>query len=137
LSHSRTRRLSLFAAVERLLQMFPAWKHFFSPNLICNNFGEVIWKWVRRSMYVALTFHNVSVPYKYSGNWKGKKFSIGGFDCISQFDKCCNTESQKGPLLENPRDLTKMEKDGLEKEADLSVKEACSAYKVCFRYLLK
>jgi hypothetical protein len=33
--------------------------------------------------------------------------------------------------------LSKMKKYGVQNEADLSVKEACSLYKVCFEYLLK
>jgi hypothetical protein len=33
--------------------------------------------------------------------------------------------------------ISKVKKAGLEKEADLFVKEACSVYKVCFQYLLK
>jgi hypothetical protein len=33
--------------------------------------------------------------------------------------------------------LSKMKKDGLGKEADLSVKDTCSAQEMCFEYLLK
>jgi hypothetical protein len=33
--------------------------------------------------YVALTFNNVNAPYEYSGSCRGKKFCIGGFDCIT------------------------------------------------------
>jgi hypothetical protein len=39
--------------------------------------------------------------------------------------------------LKTQKILRKVEEGGLEKEADSSVKEACSMYKMCFKYLLK
>jgi hypothetical protein len=41
------------------------------------------------------------------------------------------------PSLKSKELLSKGKKDGLEKEADFYVIGACSAYKMCFGYLLK
>jgi hypothetical protein len=73
---------------------------------------------------VVLTFNNVNVPYKHSGNRKGKKFSIGRFGCITVSLSTATTENlQWVPFLENIRDPKLSDEDGLEKED-------CSVYKL-------
>jgi hypothetical protein len=55
----------------------------------------------------------------------------------SQFFSCYDTESKKVPFHKTQEMVSKVKKDGLEKEPDFVVREASSVYKVCVKYLLK
>lgn len=77
LSHSKTRWLSLFPGIERLLQMFPALKSFFlsqeKPPVMIRKFFENDFSEIY--LWHALTHECVPLPH--SRNGKAKQFHCG------------------------------------------------------------
>jgi hypothetical protein len=57
---------------------------------------------------------------------------------LQSFCQLLRHRIKEGFLCLKTREIqSKVKNNGLEKEADLFAKEACSVYKVCFEYLLK
>jgi hypothetical protein len=75
--------LSLFPAVERSLQIVSPEKILFLSQINPPVFSKFFENEIAETS-VVLTFHNVNIPYKYSGNLKGKKCGFAGLHSLCQ-----------------------------------------------------
>uniref|UniRef100_A0AAR2KN72 HAT C-terminal dimerisation domain-containing protein n=1 Tax=Pygocentrus nattereri TaxID=42514 RepID=A0AAR2KN72_PYGNA len=139
LSHSKTRWLSLFPGIERMLQMFPALKAFFSsqekPPMMIKGFFEnplsEIYLWHMHSLMSVFHNHIQEMERENNSIIEVKKIlSTIHNILIERKNNNFMSLKVKGLLAENSR-------EGLEEGCDKFIADVLGMYSSCLEYLEK
>ncbi|KAK1901966.1 putative protein kinase UbiB [Dissostichus eleginoides] len=139
LSHSKTRWLSLFPGIERMIQMFPALKAFFlsqqKPPIVIKKFFEnefsEIYLWHMHSLMSAFHTHIQDMEKEKNSIMEVKKI-MNSIHTILLERKSNNFMSLKVKGL-----LAQKRSDGLGKEYDQFCADVQGLYSTCLEYLEK
>ncbi|KAK1879484.1 Catalase isozyme 1 [Dissostichus eleginoides] len=139
LSHSKTRWLSLFPGIERMIQMFPALKAFFlsqqKPPIVIKKFFEnefsEIYLWHMHSLMSAFHTHIQDLEKEKNSIMEVKKI-MNSIHTILLERKSNNFMSLKVKGL-----LAQKRSDGLGKEYDQFCADVQGLYSTCLEYLEK
>jgi hypothetical protein len=126
--------------MEQLLHMFPTVKSFFF--LFQSNLPVILKKLFENELAEVYLCHLHSIMSMLLRNIQEiERERNSVLEVLAVLQSVCqqlqHRIEERFLSLKTQEILSKGKKDGMEKEADHFVKEACTVYKVCFEYLLK
>lgn len=139
LSHSKTRWLSLFPGIERMLQMFPALKAYFLSqekpptaikNFFQNEFSE-IYLWHMHSLMSVFHTHIQSMEKEDNSIMEVKKI----LSCVHTI--LLERKRNNFMSLQVKKQLAEKRKEGLSEGCDLFCEDVQGLYSACLEYLEK